>query len=150
MLNEPLIGKADTLLPTGPLTFRFPAISTAHEALTQNKDGRRVLIKVSDYAIAAGFWWWLPPALVGLVQVLRRKIPRVQLLPRVLPLAAVGALVATLVALTSFEDHLWTVGQPILGAVVFSLGPLVFVALTAAGLVLTVRYFRQFRRPAVA
>ena len=166
LLNEPLIGKADTLLPTGPLTFRLPAVRTATAVLAQDKDGRRVLITKSDYALAAGFWWWLPPALlalcallvvssslaalVGLVQGLRRKIPRVQLLPRVLPLVAVGALVSTLVALASFEDHLWTVGQPNLGAVVFSLGPLVFVALTVAGMLLTVRHFGQFRRPVVA
>ena len=166
LLNEPLIGKADTLLPTGPLTFRLPAVRTATAVLAQDKEGRRVLVVNSDYALAAGFWWWLPPALlalcallvvssslaalVGLVQVLRRKIPRVQLLPRLLPLLATGALVATLVALASFENHLWTVGQPNLGTVVCSLGPLVFVAFTVAGLVLTVRYFGQFRRPAAA
>ena len=166
LLNEPLIGKADTLLPTGPLTFRLPAVRTATAVLAQDKEGRRVLIMNSDYALAAGFWWWLPPALlalcvllvvssslaalVGLVQVLRRKILRVQLLPRLLHLGAVGALVATSVALTNFEDHLWTVGQLNPGAVVCSLGPLVFVVLTITGLVLTVRYFRHFRRPAVA
>lgn len=165
LLNEPLIGKTDTLLPTGPLTFRLPAVRTATAVLAQDKEGRRVLIMNSDYALAAGFWWWLPPALlalcvllvvssslaalVGLVQVLRRKIPRVQLLPRLLPLLAVGALGATVVALVSFEDHLWTVGQVNAESVVFSLGPLVFVALTIVGLVLTVRYFGQFRRPAV-
>ena len=166
LLNEPLIGKADTLLPTGPLTFRLPANRAATAVLAQDKEGRRVLINGSDYALAAGFWWWLPPALlalcvllvvtsslaalVSLVQVLRRKIPRVQLLPRLLPLLALGALVATLVALAGLTSHLWTAGQVNPESVVVSLGPLVFVACTVAGLLLTLRYFRHFRRPAVA
>ncbi len=166
LLIEPLIGKADTLLPTGPLTFRRPAEQTATVVLTQDKDGRRVLVTQRGYGLAAGFWWWLPPALlalcclliitsslaalVGLVRVLRRKVPRAQLLPRLLPLLAAGALVATVAALSGLSDHFWTVGQVNLETVVASLGPLVFVACTVAGLVLTVRYFGRFRRPAVA
>lgn len=166
LLIEPLIGKADTLLPTGPLTFRRPAEQTATVVLTQDKEGRRVLVTRADYALAAGFWWWLPPALLalcclliitsslaalgGLVRVLRRKVPRAQLLPRLLPLLAAGALVATVAALSGLSDHFWTVGQVNLETVVASLGPLVFGACTVAGLVLTVRYFGRFRRPAVA
>lgn len=166
LLNAPLIGKADTLLPTGPLTFRRPSERTATVVLAQDKDGQRVLVTGSDYALAAGFWWWLPPALlalggllvitsslaalVGLVQVLRRKIPRTQLLPRLLPLLAVAALVATLAALVGISGHIWTAGQVNLESVMLSLGPLVFVACTVAGLLLTVRYFGHFRRRAVA
>ncbi|WP_210521884.1 serine hydrolase domain-containing protein [Hymenobacter terricola] len=166
LLNEPLIGEADTLLPTGPLTFRRPAEQTATAVLTHDKEGRQVLITSSEYALAAGFWWWLPPALlalcgllvltsslaalVGLVQVLRRKIPRVQLLPRLLPLLAASALMVTLAALFSLGEHIWTAGQVNLPTVLFSLGPLVFVACTVAGFLLTVRYFGHFRRRAVA
>ena len=166
LLNEPLIGQADTLLPTGPLTFRLPAARTATVVLTHDKEGRPVLITGADYALAAGFWWWLPPALlalcgllvltsslaalVGLVQVLRGKLPQVQLLPRLLPLAAVGALVATVVALNSLSEHIWTVGQVNLPTVLVSLGSLVFVACVVAGLLLTGHYFGRFRRRAVA
>ena len=166
LLNEPLIGKVDTLLPTGPLTFRRRAERSATAVLTHDKEGRPVLITGSDYALSTGFWWWLPPALlalcgllvltsslaalVGLVQVLRRKIPRVQLLPRLLPLLAVVALVVTLAALFNLGQHIWTAGQVNLPTVLFSLGPLMFVACTVAGLLLTVRYFGQFRRPVVA
>ena len=166
LLNAPLFGKADTLLPTGPLTFRLPAVRTATAVLTQDKEGRRVLITSGSYAVAAGFWWWLPPALlalcgllvltsslaalVGLVQVLRRKIPRVQVLPRLLPLLAVGALVGTLMAINSLSEHIWTVGQVNLPTVLASLGPLLFAACVVAGLLLTVRYFGHFRRRAVA
>jgi hypothetical protein len=120
-----------------------------------------------NYALAAGFWWWLPPALlalcsllivtsslaalVGLVGVLRQQIPRVQLLPRLLPLLALVALVTTGWALGSYFGHLSTDGYPsLLAGVAASLGPLVFVAFILAGVGLTVRYFRQFRRPAVA
>jgi hypothetical protein len=69
----------------------------ATTVLAQDKEGRRALIDVGGpaggYALAAGFWWWLPPALpavssllistsslaalVGLVRVWRREIPRV-------------------------------------------------------------------------
>ncbi|GAB3584592.1 hypothetical protein GCM10027345_31800 [Hymenobacter daeguensis] len=166
LLSAPLIGTPDTLLPTGPLTFRHPAERTATVVLAQDKEGRRVLITGSEYALAAGFWWWLPPALlalcgllvlssslaalVGMVQVLRRKIPRTQVLPRLLPVLAVGALVATLAALLSLSGHLWTAGRVNLESVVLSLGPLVFVACTVAGLLLTVRYLGHFRHRAVA
>ncbi len=166
LLNAPLIGKADTLLPTGPLTFRRPREQLATAVLTQDKEGRPVLITGNAYALAAGFWWWLPPtllalcallvltsslaALVGLVQALRRKIPRVQLLPRLLPLLAVAALGVTVAAIASLAEHISTAGQVNFPTVLLSLGPLVFVAFVVAGLVLTVRYFGQFRRPAVA
>ena len=165
LLNEPHIGKADTLLPTGPLTFRRPHEQRATMVLAQDKEGRQVLITSSHYAMAADFWWWLPPtllalcgllvltsslaALVGLVQVLRRKTPRVQLLPRLLPLLATSAMV-TLAALASLSDHIWTAGQVDFPTVLFSPGPLVFVTCTVARLWLTVRYFGQFRRRAVA
>jgi CubicO group peptidase (beta-lactamase class C family) len=170
LLNEPLLGPADTLLPTGPLTFRHPGVQLATTVLAQDKEGRRALIGAGGpagaYALAAGFWWWLPPALlavacllistsslaalVGLVGVLRRKIPRVQLLPRLLPLLALVALATTVWALVSYSGHLSTDGSPgLLAAVAASLGPLVFVAFTMAGVGLTARYFRQFRRPVV-
>jgi hypothetical protein len=171
LLNEPLLGPADTLLPTGPLTFRRPGVQAATAVLTRDKEGRRVLIatggSAGGYALAAGFWWWLPPALlalcglllvtsslaglVGLVRVLRRRIPRAQLLPRLLPLLALGALATTAWALVNFIGHLSTDGYPGLPtAAAASLGPLVFVAIVIAGVGLTVRYFGQFRRPAVA
>jgi CubicO group peptidase (beta-lactamase class C family) len=171
LLNAPLIGKADTLLPTGPLTFRRPSEQTATTALTQDREGRRVLVAAltpeADYALAAGFWWWLPPALlalcvllvvssslaalVGLVRVLRRRLPRAQLLPRLLPLLALAALATTAWALVSYFGHLTTDGHPGLpAAIAASLGPLLFVAFILAGVVLTVRYFGQFRRSAVA
>ncbi len=172
LLNAPLIGQADTLLPTGPLTFRHPNEQTATTVLTQDKEGRRALITSmpmaqADYALAAGFWWWLPPALlalsvllsitsslaalVALVQVLRRKLPRAQLLPRLLPLLALAALAATVWALASLVGQLTADGHlSLVAAIAASLGPLVFVAFIIAGLVLTVKYFKQFRRPAVA
>ncbi|TDN35735.1 hypothetical protein A8B98_12685 [Hymenobacter sp. UV11] len=170
LVNEPLLGPGDTLLPTGPLTFRRPGTQTATAVLTRDKEGRRALISTrpyTGYALAAGFWWWLPPALlalcvllvvtsslaalVGLVRVLRRKLPRAQLLPRLLPLLALAALVTTAWALVTFVGHLSTDGYPGLAtAVAASLGPLVFVAFIIAGVVLTVRYFGQFQRPAVA
>ncbi|GAA4026081.1 hypothetical protein GCM10022409_07620 [Hymenobacter glaciei] len=166
LLLEPLIGKTDTLLPTGPLTFRRPNELAATTALAQDREGRRILVTTmplneAGYALAAGFWWWLPSALlalsallivssslaalVGLVRVLRRKLPRAQLLPRLLPLLALGILVATNLALQRFANELGTTA-----AVVASVGPLVFVAFTLAGVLLTVRYFKQFQRPAVA
>lgn len=171
LVNEPLLGQADTLLPTGPLTFRHSKEQTATTVLAQDKEGRRVLIgaggPAGDYALAAGFWWWLPPfllavccllsvtssqaALVGFVRVLRRRIPRAQLLPRLLPLLALAALATTAWALASLVGHLVTDGRlTLLESVVASLGPLVFVALLLAGVGLTVRSFRQFQRPAVA
>ncbi|WP_162550048.1 hypothetical protein [Hymenobacter nivis] len=172
LLVEPLIGKAGTLLPTGQLTFRLPNQQTATIVLAQDKEGRRVLITSmpiaqADYALAVGFWWWLPPALlalsvlliitsslaalVGLVRVLRHKLPRAQLLPRLLPLLALGALATTAWGLASLIGHLTTDGHlSTVASVAASLGPLVFVACTVAGLVLTVRYFGRFRRPAVA
>ncbi|MGI4874362.1 MAG: serine hydrolase domain-containing protein [Janthinobacterium lividum] len=171
LLNAPLIGRADTLLPTGPLTFRRPDERQATSVLTHDREGRLVLITTAptaaiSYATAAGFWWWLSPALValsgllvltsslaglvGLVQVLRRKIPRVQLLPRLLPLLATSALGVTVVAVFYLVEHVWLSGQVNLPTILVSLGPLVFVAFILAGVGLTVRYFGQFRRPAVA
>ena len=157
LLNTSLIGKVDTLLPTGPLTFRRPADQQATSMLTQDKEGQQVLITRSAYALAAGFWWWLPPALLvlcgllvlisslaaleGLVQVLCHKILRVQQLTRLLPLLA-SALVVTLAVLSNLAEHLWTAGQVNFPTVLMSLGPLVFGACTVAGLLLTVRYFR--------
>jgi hypothetical protein len=166
------LAKPTRLLPTGPLTFRLPSEHVATTVLTQDQEGRRALITAmpigqASYALAAGFWWWLPPALlavsvllistsslaalVGLVRVLRRKIPRVQLLRRLLPLLALAALATTAWALISLVGHLSTDGHSgLLAAVVASLGPLVFEALILAGAALTVRPFKQFRRPAVA
>ena len=166
LLLEPLIGKADTLLPTGPLTFRRPNELAATMALAQDREGRRVLVTTmplseAGYALASGFGWWLPSALlalsallvvssslaalVGLVRVLRRQLPRAQLLPRLLPLLALVSAAATVLALQRFATGLGTVA-----AVVASMGPLVFVACIVAGLLLTVRHFKKFRRPAVA
>lgn len=123
VLLEPLIGPADTLLPTGPLTFRHPHEQTATTVLTLDKEGRRVLVTAlpigkAAYALAAGFWWWLPPALLAVAILL------------------IGT--SSLAALVSFVR------------VLRCQLPLVFVAFTVAGVVLTVRYFQQFQRPAVA
>ncbi|TGE18342.1 hypothetical protein [Hymenobacter elongatus] len=125
-----------------------------------------MLITRSGYALSAGFWWWLPPALlvlsgllvlssslaalVGLARVLRRRIPRVQLLPRLLPLLATSALVVTAGALFNLTEHFWMAGQVNLTTVLVSLGPLMFVACTVGGLLLTVWYFGHFQRRAVA
>ena len=88
--------------------------------------------------------------LVGVVQVVRRKTPRVQLLPRLLPLLATGAAVVTLATISYLGEHVGLASQVNFTTVLLSLGPLVFVAFIIAGAVLTVRYFKQFRRPAVA
>ena len=66
LVNEPLLGQADTLLPTGSLTFHRPGVQTATAALAQDKKGRRVLLARGGYALAAGFWWWLSPALLAM------------------------------------------------------------------------------------
>ena len=171
LVNAPLIGRADTLLPTGPLTFRRPDERQATTVLARDREGRPVLMTTAPiaairYATAAGFWWWLSPALlalsallvltsslaglVGVVQVVRRKTPRVQLLPRLLPLLATGAAVVTLATISSLGEHVGLAGKVNLTTIMVSLGPLVFVACVVAGVVLTVRYFGRFRRPVVA
>ncbi|OUJ71042.1 hypothetical protein [Hymenobacter crusticola] len=135
--------------------------------LTHDREGRPVLITTApttaiSYATAAGFGWWLSPALLALsgllvltsslagllelVQVLRRKTPRVQLLP----LLATSAAAVTGVSGFYLIEHVWLTSQVNLLTILTSLGPLVFVAFIIAGAVLTVRYFGQFQRPAVA
>ena len=140
-----------------------PRTDQATAVRAQDKEGQPVMITEGGggrYRRAAGFWW--SPALLavsvlliatsslaalaGLVWVLRRKIPRLHLLPRLLPLLA---LATTAWAFGNCSRHVSTDGQPgRQAAVVASLGPLVAFALAGVGL--TVRYFRQFRRPAVA
>ena len=146
--------------------YFMPGDNGATMALAQDREGRRVLVTTmplseAGYALASGFGWWLPSALlalsallvvssslaalVGLVRVLRRQLPRAQLLPRLLPLLALVSAAATVLALQRFATGLGTVA-----AVVASMGPLVFVAFILAGVMLTVRFFKQFRRPAAA
>ncbi|GAB3835895.1 serine hydrolase domain-containing protein [Hymenobacter jeollabukensis] len=168
LLFQPLFGDADTLLPTGPpLTFRRPGQQQASLALTYDRDGRRALVGNGTYALeASNAWWWLRPALLGLtvllmlssslaglvwlILALRRQVPRGQVLPRLLPLLASLTLVGTLIGFLGLVDHLTQTGtrQPL--PVLVSLGPLLFAALILAGLLLTLRRFRQFRSRTVA
>ncbi|RTQ46847.1 class A beta-lactamase-related serine hydrolase [Hymenobacter gummosus] len=162
LLLQPLIGEADTLLPTGPLTFRRPGQLLPSLALTHDRDGRRALVSPSGYALeASNTWWWLRPALfalavllivsssiaglVWLILALRRQVPRGQVLPRLLPLLASLALVATIISFAHLVDNIWLNGTLRPVTVLVSLGPLVFAACLLAGLLLTLRRFRGFR-----
>lgn len=162
LLLQPLIGEADTLLPTGPLTFRRPGQLLPSLALTHDRDGRRALVSSNTYDLeASNTWWWLRPALLGLtvllilssslaglvwlILALRRQVPRGQVLPRLLPLLASLALIGTIVGFTRLTDNLQLSGTLRPLTVLVSLGPLVFAACLLAGLLLTLLRVRSFR-----
>jgi hypothetical protein len=162
---RPLIGKPDTLLATGPRTFRHPSELVASTLFTHDADGHRVLISgttpAQDYVVEAGFWWWLTPALlalsgllvvtsslaglVWLVYALRRRLPQAQVLPRLLPLLATLAFVATAWAFGSASSRLEHLGRLSAETVLLFIGPLAFAVCTLAGLGLLLYRFRQFR-----
>ncbi|AYA36065.1 class A beta-lactamase-related serine hydrolase [Hymenobacter oligotrophus] len=167
LLLKPLVGAADTLLPTGTLTFRLPGQRVASFALTHDRDGRRALVSSTGYFLeASNTWWWVRPTLfalslllivssslaglVWLILALRRLVPRGQVLPRLLPLLATTALVVTFAAFAYLADHIWLTGTLQPSSVLASLGPLAFAVFTLAGLLLTVLRFRQFRSRPVA
>lgn len=167
LLLQPLIGQPDTLLATGPLTFRRPGEQAASIVLTHDHDGRRTLVTAKSYFLeASAGWWWLRPALLGLslllvltasvaglvwlVLALRRRLPRAQVLPRLLPLLAITALLAAVGAFASLASHLWDAGHVSLSTVLISAGPLAFAVFSLAGLLLTLRRFGQFRSRIVA
>jgi CubicO group peptidase (beta-lactamase class C family) len=165
LLLRPLIGKSDTLLATGPRTFRHPSELVASTVFTHDADGHRVLISgttpAQDYVVEAGFWWWLVPTLlalsgllvvttslaglVWLVYALRRRLPRAQVLPRLLPLLATLALVVTIWAFVSASSELGHLGRLSAESVLLFIGPLAFTACALAGLGLLLYRFRQFR-----
>lgn len=162
LLLQPLIGKADTLLPTGPLTFRRPGQLLPSLALTHDRDGRRALVAPNGFSLeASNTWWWLRPALlalalllivssslaglVWLILALRRRVPRGQVLPRLLPLLASLVLIGTVASFAHLVDNIWLSGTLHPAPVLVSLGPLIFAACILAGLLLTLRRFRSFR-----
>ncbi|QKG57072.1 beta-lactamase family protein [Hymenobacter sp. BRD128] len=165
LVLQPLIGKPDTLLATGPHLFRHPSELVASTVFTHDADGHRVLITGTTpaqyYLIEAGSWWWLAPALlalsgllavtaslaglVWLVYALRRRLPRAQVLPRLLPLLATLAVVATAWAFTSASTKLDHLGRVSAESVLIFMGPLAFTAFALAGLALLLVRFRQFR-----
>jgi CubicO group peptidase (beta-lactamase class C family) len=165
LLLTPLIGSPDTLLATGPRTFRHPTELVASAVLTHDTEGHRVLVANNShgqfYGVEAGFWWWLPLTLLvlsGLLMVtaslagliwlgyaLRKRLPRAQVLPRVLPLLAVLCWLATYWALASIDVHFDHLGRPSLETMLLSLGPLAFSLCTVVGLGLLLRHFRRFR-----
>lgn len=163
---KPLVGDPDTLLATGPLTFRLSGQSVPSVALTHDRDGELVLISPQGYALQAGFWWWLPPTLfwvsillattssvaglIWLIYALRRQLPRPQLLPRLLPLLATVALVALGFTLGSLVGNVAAAGRVSTQSVLLFVAPLAFTVLTLWGLILTVRRFRLFRSRVVA
>jgi CubicO group peptidase (beta-lactamase class C family) len=165
LLVLPLVGKPDTLLATGPRTFRRPSELVASVVLTHDADGHRVLISGTNpapyYAVEAGFWWWLAPALlalsgllvvtaslaglVWLVYALRRRLPPAQVLPRLLPLLATLAFAATAWAFGSASGSLEPLGRFSTESVLLFVGPLAFAVCALAGLGLLLYRFRQFR-----
>jgi len=167
LVLQPLSGAADTLLPMGPLLFRQRAQLLPSAVFTHDQDGRRVFISSHSYAIETGFWWWLPPTLlalsvllvattslaglVWLLYALRRRLPPAQVLPRLLPLLATLALVATVWALTSAVTvSMEHVGHFSAATVLLFIGPLAFTVCALAGLGLLLYRFRQFRSRLVA
>ena len=160
LVVQPLLGPADTLLPTGPLTFRRRADVLPSVVFARDREGHRICVLAHTYAVQTGFWWWLPPTLLALstllvvtaslagliwlVYALRRQLPPAQVLPRVLPLLATLALVATAWAFASTATHLEDPGRPAESAVLFA-GPLVFSGCVLAGVGLLLYRFRQFR-----
>ncbi|SMB98406.1 beta-lactamase [Hymenobacter roseosalivarius DSM 11622] len=163
---QPLIGDPDTLLATGPLTFRPSGQLRPSVALTRDHDGEPVLISPQGYSLKAGIWWWLPPTLfwvsillattssvaglVWLIYAVRRQLPRPQLLPRLLPLLATVALVALGFALGSLGGNVAAAGRVSVQSVLLFVAPLAFTVLTLWGLILTVRRFHLFRSRVVA
>ncbi|RSK43287.1 serine hydrolase domain-containing protein [Hymenobacter perfusus] len=167
LLLLPLLGQPDTLVPTGPLTFRRPREQFASMVLTHDHDGRRTLVTAKGYFLeASSGWWWLRPALlalslllvltaslaglVWLVMALRRRLPRAQVLPRLLPLLATTALLVAVAAFASLASHFWDAGHLSLTTGLIGVGPLAFAVFSLAGLLLTLRRFGQFRSRAVA
>ncbi|MBO0358196.1 beta-lactamase family protein [Hymenobacter sp. BT186] len=167
LLLQPLVGSPDTLLPTGPLTFRRPGQRQATVVLTQDRDNHRTLVTADSYLLeASSAWWWLRPALFGLslllivtasvagliwlIFALRRQTPRTQVLPRLLPLLAAVVLVVTVVAFVALASQVWDSGHFNFKTVLLGVGPVLFGLLILAGLALTVRHFRQFRSRVVA
>ncbi|TGE06310.1 serine hydrolase domain-containing protein [Hymenobacter fodinae] len=166
LILQPLVGAADTLVPAGALTFRRPQQVLPSAALTRDRDGQRMLIVAgSTYQQTSASWWWLRPALFGLsvililtsavagliwlIYALRRQLPRAQVLPRLLPLLAFVALVATIMAFANLGRHIAYAGNLNTTTVFLGLAPLAFAVFTLAGLLLTVRIFRRFRSRAV-
>ncbi len=163
---KPLIGAPDTLLATGPLTFRISSQTQPSVALTRDRDGELVLISPQGYALKAGMWWWLPPTLfwasillattssiaglIWIIYALRKQLPRPQLLPRLLPLLATVALIVVVFALVSLGGNVAAAGRISFESVLLFVAPLAFAVLTLWGLVLTVRRFRLFRSRVVA
>jgi CubicO group peptidase (beta-lactamase class C family) len=162
LLLRPLLGKPDTLLATGPRTFRHPSELVASTVFTRDADGHRVLISGTTpaqlYAVEAGFWWWLTPALLalsgllvvttslaGLVYALRRRLPSAQVLPRLLPLLATLAFAATAWAFLTASGSLEVLGQLSVSSVLLFAGPVAFTGCALAGLILLLYRFRQFR-----
>ncbi|WP_170934669.1 serine hydrolase domain-containing protein [Hymenobacter gelipurpurascens] len=167
LLLQPLLGQADTLVPAGGLTFRSPRARLASTVLTHDHDGHRMLVTSGGYLQeASATWWWVRPALfalsllllvtasvaglVWLVYAVRRLVPRSQVLPRVLPLLATAALIATFAALASLARHMWHAGSLGPETVLLSLSPIVAAVFSLAGLLLTLRYFSRFRSRTVA
>ncbi|WP_223650413.1 hypothetical protein [Hymenobacter psoromatis] len=57
LVMQPLLGTPDTLLPTGPLTFRWRTATLPGVVFTRDHDGRRVAISARTYGVQAGLWW---------------------------------------------------------------------------------------------
>ncbi|MBC6605476.1 beta-lactamase family protein [Hymenobacter sp. BT188] len=163
---QPLFSDPDTLMATGPLSFRLSGQTLPSVALTKDHDGELVLISPQGYALKAGIWWWLPPTLfwlsillattssvaglIWLIYALRKQLPRIQLLPRLLPLLATVALITLGFALGSLGGNVAAAGRVSIQSVLLFVAPLAFTVLTLWGLILTVRRFRLFRSRVVA
>ena len=161
LLVLPLIGKPDTLLATGPRTFRRPSELVSSAVFTRDTEGHRVLESRGQYSVKIGFWWWLQPVLLALSALLvvttglsgllwlgyalRRRLPPAQVLPRVLPLPAALAFAATLWAGNSATIHWGSLGIVNTESVLLLAAPLVFSVCALAGLVLLLYRFQQFR-----
>ena len=161
LVVQPLRGAADTLLPTGPLTFRWRTATLPGVVFTRDRDRQRVIISARTYGIQAGFWWWLPPTLLALslllvitaslagliwaIQALRRQLPPAQVLPRVLPLLAVLALVVTAWALDGTINQLERPDHFNAETALLFAAPLVFTVCALAGVGLLLYRFRRFR-----
>ena len=163
LVAQPLLGgRPDTLLPTGPLTFRHRAARRASAVFARDHNGHRVFISSGAYAVQAGGWWWLPPTLlisslllgaagslaglVWLVYAVRRQLPRLQVLPRLLPLLATLTLAATAWAINSAFTHPTAyMGHLNVETALLFAGPLAFAGCALGGLGLLLARFRQFR-----
>jgi hypothetical protein len=161
LLLLPLLGKPDTLLATGPRTFRRPSEPISSVVLTRDAEGHRVLESRRQYSVKIGFWWWLLPVLLvlsallvvttglaGLIWLgyaLRQRLPPAQVLPRVLPLPAALAFAATLWAGNSVTVHWGSLGIVDTASVLLFAAPLLFTVCALVGLGLLLYRFRQFR-----